>query len=125
MGEVLDQFSGGLVEHVGAWPGLESRVADPVNPATLDILIQTIVLDRGMNEGTLWNPRGFLNDTTVHVYDVEGTIRSGCGIDRSKIGIRAGDKLVIHVCIVKYTATHRICLNGCPSSQAPNGLVKK
>ena len=50
VGEVLDQFSGRLVEHDGAWPGPEGRVADPVNPSTLDILVQTIVIDCTMNE---------------------------------------------------------------------------
>ena len=125
VGEVLDQFSGGLVEHIGAGPGLESRVADPVNPATLDILIQTIVFDRGMNEGAFWNPGGFLDDTAVHVYNVEGAIRSGCGIDRSEIGIRTGNELVFRISIVKYTAPHRICLNRCPPGQAPHGFVKE
>ena len=92
MREVADKRTGLLLEHAGPRPGLELVVNDPVDPSLADILVQPVGGHHAPQVGAPAHPITFLDDTPVHIKDIETAIRACLRRQRPEVGILRGDE---------------------------------
>jgi hypothetical protein len=68
MGQVRHPLRGSLVEHARLRPGLEALVAQAINAAASDLLLQFVCLDLLAQIRAFAGPVGLLDDSAIHVH---------------------------------------------------------
>ena len=85
--QVANQFNSRFLEHAGLFPiGLMIPVPDTPDTTHLNVLVHSGAASK--LPVSFIEPGRILNDTPVHISEVEATVRPGCRVDESGVEIR-------------------------------------
>ena len=102
MGEVGDQLLGRLIQHARLGTSLGGSVIDPINPTATDVLFQFVLLNDAAKIRSGSHPIAFLNDSPIHVDEIQAAVGTGGAVDGAKVGIGRGNEFLFLVSIVHH-----------------------
>src|SRR4026209_2912109 len=122
--EISYQLTGRFIEHSWFWTRFHSVVNQAVDATMPDIFIQSKTLNLRSQVTVSLRPLALLDNSAVHVNNVNTSVRTSVKICGAEIHVSGSDKLFLMICILK-SGLPFFVYHFCPAYNACYRLVNQ